>query len=518
VALRPRIVARLASPLRGLIAEPMGFVWGALVNTITTTVSYFVEPHAQLAHLMILHLLGAVLVSTRFGYAVSAFTAITSVLAFDYFCIPPILAFALPDRHSVVTFVGMLITALTICFLIQRLRRQTRAARESEARTLQLCELSLDLSAAVRFEELPAAAENHLEALFGAPARVLLCGEQGELDLGSLPEGERARAAAALARRSDKNLETGGGVAYQCIGRRSRPLGLIRLEAGDPLFYSTAERRMLLAACADRIGVAVERVVLGDTARRAHVEAETERLRNALLSAVSHDLRTPLASILAAGTTLLRADDSDHVSRRELLETVVQETERLNALVTNLLSVTRLEAGGVRLNKIPEALDDLVAGVLSRFSGRLQGRAVKVDAPDELPLVAIDPVLIDQVIANLVENVLVYTPADSPVEIGLEEGRTELVLWIRDRGPGIPEHERAMVFERFYRGGSGRLKHGGTGLGLTICRAVARVHGGRIEIHARPGGGTAIEFALPLTSSEGAEVGGTAAEPMGVFA
>ncbi len=442
---------RFVAGLGGFFGEPRGFLWGAATNLVTTTIAYLVSPYAQLANLMIIHLLGAVLISTRYGFVVSTFTAITGALAFDYFCIPPIFAFALPDTHSVIVFVGMTIVALSVCWLNQRLRQERALARKSESRTRALCELSLELSEVNRPEAVLIVAERHLCRLFGPETRVLVEAE---------------------------------GVRVAC-------------EAG-----ATAEQRVLLTACADRIAQAMARIALSEQAQRAQFETEAERLRNALLSAVSHDLKTPLASILTAGTTLLgrlpAADDEE----RQLLETVVQETERMNSLVTNLLSVTRLESGNVRLNKTPEALEDLIYGVLSRFSTRLERRDVEVDIAAELPLVPLDAALLDQVLVNLIDNALRYTPPGSPLAIRAAPGEAEVVLEICDRGPGIAADERERVFEKFYRGRRSRPSDGGTGLGLTICRAVAHAHGGRIAIGAREGGGTRIELCLPCPAAK----------------
>lgn len=456
--------------LLGFFRQHVGFVWGALTNVITTSLAFWVAPHAQLAHLMIIHLLGAVLISTRFGMAVSTFTAITGALAFDYYCIPPIFAFALPDAHSVITFAGMLVVALSVCWLNQGLRVQRAAARESEARTQALCELSLDLSQVADRAELSSRAERHLERLFGAGARLVL--------------GGRA--------------EIEDDFDRQAVGEPGRPLGYVMIDRRRRTRGSASERRLLLAACADRVADALKRLALGEAARRAEVDAEMERNRNALLSAVSHDLKTPLASILTAGTSLLSTSQLvPSKPGRELLETIVEEAERMNALITNLLSVTRLEAGRAVLNRELEGLDDLVFAVLSRFSGRISGRQVTIDIPDGLPMVPVDAGLIDQLLVNLLENVLRYTPAGSPIDIQITFQHGVMVLNVSDRGPGIAANERDKVFEKFYRGQAAKRNDGGTGLGLTICRAVARAHDGDICILGRPGGGSTIRFSLP---------------------
>ncbi|HET9933321.1 MAG TPA: ATP-binding protein [Polyangiaceae bacterium] len=490
---------RLRRARRFFLGEPSGYVIAAATTGAITLVSYLAMPHADIAHVMILHLLAPVLISTRFGLAVSTFSAVSSVLAFDYFCVPPIFAFAFPDSHSVITLVSMLLGALTLCFSLQRLRHQRTLAREREGQTRALCELSLDLSELRRSPEVAEIAERHLGLLFGSDTRVLLRDANGQFELGRLPAHEHEAVELALARLETAfNDGAGKTILFEPIGGGPVPLGVVRARF-DEDGLSSGELKMLLAACADRIALSLERNALSQAALNAEVSAETERLRNELLSAVSHDLKTPLSSILAAGTALLNRAPT-HDENIELLQTIVDEAERLNTLLTNLLSVTRLESGRVRLRRTPEALDDLIFSVLSRLSSRLEGRPVEVDVPDDLPLVPVDAVLIDQVLMNLIENVLRYTPAGSPVALSVRERGEEVVLEVCDRGPGIAADERDKVFERFFRGKQAKRNDGGTGLGLTICRAVARAHGGRIAVRARESGGTTVEFALPCPS------------------
>lgn len=452
--------------LRRLSREPMGIVWGALTNVVTTTIAFWVAPHAQLGHLMIIHLLGAVLISTRYGMVVSTLTAISGALAFDYFCIPPVFAFALPDPHSVLTFAGILLVALFVCWLNQGVRKQRAAARASEARTQALCELSLDLSQVASAEELSKRADLHLQQLFGAGARLVL-------------------GAAAEAR---------PGFESRAVGE-SEVLGHVVVPRGDVSGRGAGERRLLLVACADRVADALSRLSLGAAARRAKLAAELERNRNALLSSVSHDLKTPLSSILVAGTTLLR--EKRGAVELDLLETIVQEAERMNGMIVNLLSVTRLESGEVALNREADDIEPLINSALARLSGRLQGRAVRLAIPSDLPMIPLDAVLVDQLLSNLLENVLRYTPSGSPVDITVVAEGGGIAVEIADRGLGIALRERERVFDKFYRGQAADKTDGGTGLGLTICRAVVRAHDGDIIVLPRPGGGTVVRFTFP---------------------
>jgi two-component system sensor histidine kinase KdpD len=245
---------------------------------------------------------------------------------------------------------------------------------------------------------------------------------------------------------------------------------------------------------------------LAERARRQHQAAqaqelriETERLRSSLLSAVSHDLRTPLATIFGAGTELLeQGADLTSVERGELIQAIVEEAARLDQLVTNLLEVARLEGGPIEIRKRAEPIDEVVEAALSRLRGRLGDRPVRSRVPEEIPMVPIDAVLIQQVLVNLLENALRYSSAGTPLEIEASRAADHVVVEVRDRGPGIQEQEAERLFERFYRGHLQSGRDGGVGLGLTICRSIVRAHGGEIALLNREQGGAIARFTLPL--------------------
>jgi two-component system sensor histidine kinase KdpD len=257
--------------------------------------------------------------------------------------------------------------------------------------------------------------------------------------------------------------------------------------------------------------VIVAAVISGLTehARRQHkaaqardLQIETERLRSTLLSAVSHDLRSPLATIFGAGTELLEDGAELAPAERDgLIRAIVEEAAHLDQLVTNLLDVTRLEGGPVRIRKRPEPLDEVVEAALSRLRGRLGDRPVHSRVPEEIPMVPIDAVLIQQVLVNLLENALRYTSEGSPLEIEATCNADQVIVEVRDRGPGIREEEAELIFERFYRGQIQTPRDGGAGLGLTICRAIMRAHGGSIALINRAEGGAIARLTLPLLAS-----------------
>jgi two-component system sensor histidine kinase KdpD len=276
-----------------------------------------------------------------------------------------------------------------------------------------------------------------------------------------------------------------------------------------PLTFDVADARYLLtfammfgigllvSTLADRLRARDhERARLAEEAREARVRAGTEEQRSALLSSVSHDLRTPLAAITGAATTLRDDPGIDAATRRDLADTVCEEAERLERLVANLLDMTRLESGAVTPNREWVPLLEVVGSALARVERLLAGREVKVDVPDVVPLLSIDPILVQQLFVNLLENAAKYTPPGSEIGIhALVEGST-LVVDVADRGAGIPAGEEERVFERFHRAGHAAAH--GSGLGLSIARAIAQAHGGRLTGANRPGGGAVFRLALPI--------------------
>jgi two-component system sensor histidine kinase KdpD len=251
-----------------------------------------------------------------------------------------------------------------------------------------------------------------------------------------------------------------------------------------------------LESFADQVAMSIDRAMISREAQEALLKAETETLRNTLLSSVSHDLRTPLAAITGGVTTLLQQDVTFSAEeRRELLLTVYEEAEHLNQIIRNVLDMTRLEAGAIKVKKEWQPVEQIVGAVLNRFAERIKDRPVKTHLSEDLPLVSFDPLLIEQVLMNLLDNAIKYTPKGTPIDLAASVKDGEIIFSIEDRGPGIPAGEEERIFDKFVRGSA---TGGGIGLGLTICRAVIAAHGGRIWAENRQGGGAAFRFALPL--------------------
>jgi two-component system sensor histidine kinase KdpD len=258
------------------------------------------------------------------------------------------------------------------------------------------------------------------------------------------------------------------------------------------------EQQRLLETFLSQTALAIERVRLAQDAQDAQIKVETESLRNSLLAGISHDLRTPLAAIVGAASSL--AEDNARLApeaQRELARTIYDEGQRMTTLANNILDMARLDAGGVKLNREWYPLEEIVGGVLTRLQARLEGRPVRIDLPEDAPLVKLDAVLIEQVLMNLLENALKYTPAGSAIEIAARVGAGEVEVSVADEGPGIPRGLEERLFDKFYRASPERAQSG-VGLGLTICRAIVEAHGGSIRAENRYPHGAAFRFTLPL--------------------
>ncbi len=293
----------------------------------------------------------------------------------------------------------------------------------------------------------------------------------------------------------------GAGALYLPLAGAQGPVGVLAVRPSRPGRLFDPEQLHLLETFAGQIALAIERVRLAEDAQRAQVLAETERMRNAILSSVSHDLRTPLATVTGAASTLLEGRDRlDAAARQDLAKAIYGEAAHLDRLVKNLLDMTRLEAGAVQPKKEWHPIEEIVGAALTRLEGRLQGHPVRTQFPPDLPLVRLDGVLIEQVLVNLLENALKYAPPDGPIELSAARTDDTVTVEVADRGPGLQPGDEQRIFDKFYRGSQARK--GGVGLGLTICRGIVEAHGGRIWAENRPDGGAIFRFTLPLDATQ----------------
>jgi len=483
---------------------PYGYAVGAV--GLSTLVAWAMFGRFGLSNLIMVYLLGVIVVATRTGRGPSLLASVLSVAAFDFFFVPPYLTFAVSDTQYAVTFAVMLVVALVISSLAVRIRAQAESAREREQRIAALYAMSRELARTRGVRDLLQVAVRHITAVFRVEAVVLLPGADGRLEPGdpsasALDSSETAVAQwvfehAQVAGQGTDTLPGAAAIYVPLLGSRG-PVGVLGVRADDLRPLYAPERLHQLETFAGQTALAIERARLAEDAERARVRAETERLRNSLLSSVSHDLRTPLASITGAASTLLdNGERLDAATRRDLLEALHEESDRLNRLVQNLLEMTRLEAGALVPRTAWHSVEEVVGAALGRFGKTLAERPVTTRIPADLPLVPMDDVLIEQVLVNVIDNAIKYTPPGTPVEVGAEDAGGEVIVAVADRGPGLPPGEERRIFEKFHRSDRPPSERG-AGLGLAICEGIVRAHGGRIWAENRPGGGVAIRFSLP---------------------
>lgn len=455
------------------------------------------------SNLIMVYLLGVALVATRHGRQASALAAILSVAAFDFFYVPPYGTFAVSDTQYVVTFGVMLLVSLLISTLAARVRAQADAARRREQRTQLLYTVTRDLARARAADEVARTLSQHAAALLHGAAEVLLPDSRGRVAPdGAVDARETAVAQWVLehARAAGHGTDTlpGAAALYLPLRGTQAVVGVLGVRPDEALLPLVPDQLDLLESLARQGASALERVRLAGEAEQARVAVETERLRNTLLSSVSHDLRTPLAAITGAASTLLQPAALDAQAERDLKETIYEEAERLNRLVTNLLDMTRLESGALQLTRDWHSLEELIGSALAHLDKSLQERAVSVALPADLPFVPVDGLLVEQVLVNLLDNAVKYTPPGTSVTVTARALDGAVQVEVVDEGPGLPEEAAQRVFEKFYRGA---VKPRGFGLGLPICKAVVDAHGGRIWAESRAPRGAAFCFTLPLGES-----------------
>jgi two-component system sensor histidine kinase KdpD len=476
-----------------------------------TGVASLMFPHFGLSNLIMVYLLGVVAVAARNGRGPTILASVLSVATFDFFFVPPYFSFAVSDTQYLVTFAVMLVVALVISGLTVRIRAQADAARHRERRTAALYAMSRELASTRGVDDLLAIAIRHIVDVFPAEISVLLPDATGRLAARPVPAATLAtdtteQAVAQwvfehreLAGRGTATLPGAAALHVPLLGSRGA-VGVLGVKPADAHAFDSPEQLHLLETFANQTALAIERGALAEEAQASQVRMETERLRNSLLSSVSHDLRTPLATITGAATTILESGARlDQRTQQELLESIRDEADRLNRLVQNLLEMTRLESGAIQLHKDWHPIEEVVGAALGRLAKSLGSRRVTVNIPPDLPLVKIDDVLIEQVFVNLLDNAAKYTPPDSAIRIIVTATDQSVTAEVADHGPGLPKGQEALVFEKFYRAApEGRR---GAGLGLAICRGVVLAHGGRIWAHNLPEGGVAFLFTLPLTDA-----------------
>jgi two-component system sensor histidine kinase KdpD len=456
-----------------------------------------------------LFLLAVVASATRYRRGAALFASILGIAAFDFVFVPPYYTFDVHDTAFLLTFTVMLLVAIVMSHLTGRIREQAEESVARERRTIALLDLDRELAGSRAREELARVVARHVGRAAHGEAVVVFVDETNLEDgipnwpSNELFESTEMRVAATWAYQHGEPAGLGTGHCGEAeavlipLRMATGSLGVVALcpePAGRRL---TNEEYEAAVALGSQAAVAIERTILSEQSEAARVEAEAERLRTSLLSSLSHDLRTPLATIEGAASTLMQHGGTlPPAVRHDMAESILEESRRMSRLVSNLLDMIRVETGALAVQKAWQPLEEALGVALLRLDASLGSHPVDVRLPADLPLVAIDELLIEQVFINLLENAIKYTPPGTPISIGAWQGNGGIVVEVADGGPGVAPGFEETVFRKFYRAGSG--PEGGAGLGLTICRGIVTAHGGRIWVEPRSGGGAAFRFTLPL--------------------
>ncbi|MGU3777437.1 DUF4118 domain-containing protein [Burkholderia metallica] len=512
-------------------SPPRHYVYAAAICAAITVLASLVSERLDLTNLVMLYLLGVVFSAVRLGRGPGVLQSFLSVAAFDYFFVPPRMSFSVSDTQYLLTFFGMLLTSLVISHLTSTLTRQASVAQRRERRTGAIYAMARELGAALTTEQIVEIGSRHVGEVFRArvafllpdsadkvrqkieepDAAVTLTGADLDSDVGQWVYDQQKPAG----RGTDTLPAT--AALYLPLKAPMRTRGVLAVASREPRELEVPEQQRMLDAFAAQIALALERVHYVEIARDALVNMESERLRNSLLSAISHDLRTPLttivgfSSMLANGRAVAQGGDAaaaERVAQREgeLVDAIHDEALRMTGIVTNLLDMARLQAGSLQLKRQWSLLEETVGAALAACKRVLARHPARVALPADLPLLQMDAVLMERLFTNLFENAAKYTPPDTPLDIGAErvsdDGQPFVRVHVDDHGPGLPAGMETRIFDKFTRGEKESATPG-IGLGLAICRAIVEAHGGKIGALNRtaPDGhvtGARFWFTLPV--------------------
>ncbi|MDD5248489.1 MAG: two-component system sensor histidine kinase KdpD [Rhodocyclaceae bacterium] len=488
-----------------LKATWQSFAMSALLCVVATLIAMPLHTVFDLANIAMLFLLAVVLAAVRYGLGPAVAAAFLNVAAFDFFFVPPRFSFAVSDVQYLLTFIVMLVVGLTTAKLTAGLKFQARVASRREQRVRALYEMSRDLSGALLPEQIAEISQRFAATGFEARAAIVLADDNDRLhEAIAVPGGVPAIDIGICQWAFDHNAEAGCGtdtlagssLLYLPLKAPMRSRGVLVLEPRHPRRLLAPEQRRLLDTFARLIAISLERVHYVNVAQSTTVQMESERLRNSLLSAISHDLRTPLTALVGLADSMFLTQPRPTQQQAAIADSIREEVLRMSAQVNNLLDMARLQAGAVKLNRQWQPLEEVVGSALKGMESVLASHRVIVKLPEDLPLLEFDAVLMERVLANLVDNAVKYTPPDSSIEISAMPTDQYIEISVEDNGPGLPPGREEAIFNKFERGQKESITPG-VGLGLAICRAIIEAHGGMIRAENRSEGGARFVFTLP---------------------
>ncbi|MFC3798675.1 ATP-binding protein [Cohnella sp. GCM10012308] len=486
-----------------------------LLVALMTVVMHLLGLAFDLVNIALIYLFPILVSAVWWGLRPAVYAAVLAIVALDFFFVPPTLSFSVADLRYVVSFVVYVAVAALTASLASRLKQQLLYSKQREAQTTALYTLSRQMNAITDVNVLLDNVSLQAARSMGSEIAIYMPDAKGNLALSHRSaadsdwgRGEAEKATAKLAFDHGEAVGYGSSTlrdapgCYLPLRTEDRVYGVLALNLKERKNLFTAGQRQMLEALGGLAASAVARAKLAEEAKIAHLTAESERLRTAILDSVSHELRTPLAAIIGSAT-VLASDDELFTSedRKELSINIRDGALRMNRLVKNLLSMVQLESGMLRLRKNWCDVEDLIGVTLSQVQDYKEHRKLRVRLPDEVPLVSGDEVLLEQMLANVVGNAIKYSPDYSEIDIEVSFDPDTLVIAVADQGTGLAEEEYARIFDKFYRADATRQVTG-TGLGLAICKGIAELHGGTISGRRNEPQGTVMTIALPLNTPD----------------
>jgi two-component system sensor histidine kinase KdpD len=502
------------TPSRSIKVKTPWFTYGIAIFTVAfaTLLDLVISPYAGLSNLVMMYLLGVVVVAMSGQMGPAVLTSILSALAYAYFFTPPDFAFVVTDIKYLFTLIIMILVGLIISNLTILNSKQAEISNLGEQRTAALHALTRQLATARGFDKLLEIAVRYISEVFNSEVQALLI-ENGLLIIrAGIPRkkilnpkdqgvAQWVYDLGQIAGLGTDTLPFSDAVYVPLLGSQGS-LGVVKVTPRESERLLIPEQLHLLEACVNQLALALEVDRLQENAKESQIARETESLRSALFNSLSHELQTPLTIIVSLLDKLTnKSDVTDQKISHNLVREISQEAEKLNKLVSNLIQITQLEEGKIKLHKTQNSVYDTINKALKRINSKLNHKVCIIQLPDNLPLVFFDEVLIEQVLVNLLENAILYTAADTPMEISASHAEDDVLISVADRGPGLVVSEIDKIFGEFYRGEMVN-EESGAGLGLAVCQSIIKAHGGRIWAENRWNGGAIFYFVLPLHDKE----------------
>lgn len=487
-----------------------------LTVAIFTGLARLMLPYFEPSNVVMAYMLGVVIIATYYGRGPSVMASILSVAAFDFFFVPPYLTFAVSDTQYLITFAVMLTVALVISTLTTRVKQHAEAARQREQRTYALYAISRELSSTMDLEDIVEKGLSHISEVFHGQTALYLPDDKESLSVFARGLGRNAlwsvdQGVAQWVFRNRKPAGAGtdtlpaAKALYVPLLGYKKVIGVLAVGLPEDDRMVSPDRLHLLETFANQIATTCERAGLTRENEKARLQMRSEQLKNSLLSSVSHDLKTPLATIAGAAGTLSDKDNNlTQDQRMSLAREICEQAMRLNKQVSNLLSITKVEAPELTLAKEDCPLEEIIGSAISALEEQPHDGRIIVQLEDPSLEVSVDESLMQQALINLLDNAIKHTQRDSTIKVTAQSSQDDVVISISDNGPGIPDKDKARVFDKFQRGENSQVE--GTGLGLAICKGIVSAHGGRIWIEDGPSGGTVFKIALPREKNSTTQV------------